>query len=315
MKDRILIIVSFLLFLFFIYHQLLPSNFQIKDTLAIAGQGKINIPTGSGSNIFPGGVWDQTGNLGIGTGAPGAKFDIAGATSSVLSAKQTFTVGSTDANGALVFKVGNSDKIFFTSTGNVGIGISNATYSLQLNTDSAGKPTSGTWSIVSDIRLKEDIAPFTDGLSIIGKINPVSYVLNGKAGTPKGAKGIGVIAQDIKDIAPYTIKSFKAKLNPEDEEPTELYNFDASPLTFVAVNAIKELAQKTTTGKAALPSGQKDITINNDMVLEKSLIFLTPTSPTQNRVLYISGQSPGRFTVSLDAPISTPINFNWMISN
>ena len=58
---------------------------------------------------------------------------------------------------------------------------------------------------------------------------------------PKGEKGISIIAQDVKDIIPYTIKTFKAKLNPEDDQETELYNFDSSPLTFVLINAVKEL--------------------------------------------------------------------------
>ncbi|MBI5734108.1 MAG: hypothetical protein HY973_04180 [Candidatus Kerfeldbacteria bacterium] len=58
---------------------------------------------------------------------------------------------------------------------------------------------------------------------------------------PEGAKGIGVIAQDVKDIIPYTIATFKAKLNPEDTTDTELYSFNSSALTFVTTNAIKEL--------------------------------------------------------------------------
>ena len=61
---------------------------------------------------------------------------------------------------------------------------------------------------------------------------------------PEGAKGIGIIAQDVKDIIPYTIATFKAKLNLEDQEETELYSFNSSALTFVTINAIKELDLK-----------------------------------------------------------------------
>ncbi|MBU1091452.1 tail fiber domain-containing protein, partial [Patescibacteria group bacterium] len=123
----------------------------------------------------------------------------------------------------------------------VGIGTTGPNYQLELSTDSAGKPTSGTWAIVSDARLKTNISDFTDGLSIIKQINPVNYTLNGLGGTPEGAEGISVIAQDIMNIAPYTIRTFNAKLYPEDATTTELYSFDASALTFVAINAIKEL--------------------------------------------------------------------------
>jgi hypothetical protein len=124
--------------------------------------------------------------------------------------------------------------------GNVGIGTTSPAYQLQLSTNSAAKPTSTAWTVPSDIRIKKDISPFTDGLNVIDKINPVNYRLNGKAGLPMDAPGIGVIAQEVKDIIPYTIKTWKAKLNPTDKEETVLYDFDASPMTFVLINAVKE---------------------------------------------------------------------------
>jgi len=95
------------------------------------------------------------------------------------------------------------------------------------------------------LRLKQNISPFVDGLSVIKQINPVNYELNGLAGTPLGAKGVGVIAQDIKDVAPYTVSTFKTKLNPTDTQDTELYSFNSSDLTFVMINAIKELASSS----------------------------------------------------------------------
>ena len=48
----------------------------------------------------------------------------------------------------------------FQSTGNVGIGLTNPAYKLELSTDSAGKPgVSGLWTVVSDERIKTDITP------------------------------------------------------------------------------------------------------------------------------------------------------------
>jgi len=126
------------------------------------------------------------------------------------------------------------------NAGQVGIGTTDPSYQLELSTDSAGKPTSDTWTIVSDIRLKENIAPFEDGLDILKQLNPVSYELNGQAGMPAGAEGIGLIAQHVKDIIPYTIGTFTANL---DGEETELYNFDGSALTYITINALKELSE------------------------------------------------------------------------
>ncbi|MBU1705414.1 tail fiber domain-containing protein, partial [Patescibacteria group bacterium] len=126
--------------------------------------------------------------------------------------------------------------------GNVGIGTTSPSYQLQLSTDSAAKPTSNTWTVVSDSRLKENITPFTDGLSVINQINPVNYALNGHANMPAGDEGIGVIAQEIMGIAPYTVGTFEAKYNPDDETTQTFYSFDSSALTFVLINAVKELA-------------------------------------------------------------------------
>ena len=129
-------------------------------------------------------------------------------------------------------------------TGRVGIGMTNPTHQLQLSTDSAAKPTSNAWTIASDIRVKEDIEPFTDGLNVIDQLNPITYKLNGKAGFTKGQAGISIIANDVKDIIPYSVSTYKAKLEPTDAEETELYDFNSSPLTFVTINAIKELNNK-----------------------------------------------------------------------
>ena len=145
--------------------------------------------------------------------------------------------------------------------GNVGIGTTTPNYQLELSTDSAAKPTSGAWTIVSDKRLKKDIEPFNDGLNVLMKINPVKYRLNGKAGTPKDKEGISVIAQKMKDIAPYTVNSYNAKLKPTDKEETELLNFDSSPLTFVLINTIKEQQKRITLIKAKIETLKSQIKI------------------------------------------------------
>lgn len=130
--------------------------------------------------------------------------------------------------------------VISNSNGNVGIGVPAPTFQLQLSTDSAGKPTGGSWLVSSDRRVKKDITPFNDGLNVLMEMHPVRYRLNGKAGTPLDAEGISVIAQDIQPVAPYTIRSHRVKLEPTDAEETDLLEFDGSPLLFVMINAIKE---------------------------------------------------------------------------
>lgn len=52
---------------------------------------------------------------------------------------------------------GSSSQFFLKVGGNVGIGTNNPAYQLELTTDSAGKPTTNTWTTTSDERVKEDI--------------------------------------------------------------------------------------------------------------------------------------------------------------
>ncbi|MBI4678810.1 MAG: tail fiber domain-containing protein [Elusimicrobia bacterium] len=155
--------------------------------------------------------------------------------------------GANDMPGAIVFRtvpdnsITVTDRMIINNAGNVGIGLTNPTYQLQLSLDSAAKPTSNTWTIASDRRVKKDIELFTDGLEVVKKINPIRYRLNGKAGLPEGAEGISVVAQDVEDAIPYAISTYKAKLEPSDAQETDIYNFNSSPLTFVLINAVKEL--------------------------------------------------------------------------
>jgi len=106
------------------------------------------------------------------------------------------------------------------------------------------KPQGGMWDNLSDLRLKTDIANFTDGLSLLKKVNPVSYRYNGKAQTNESVNGIGIIAQEIKSIFPYMMRPLKRKLNSNDEEETEILGFNGSAFTYILINAVKEAVKE-----------------------------------------------------------------------
>ena len=251
--------------------------------------------TFANNTYFPeSGIWNASGRVGIGTTNPGYKLEVHNGNIMSYNANNwqvaaaSNTVGSylgaidagppgtpvgevgTFTNNDFAIVVYNNEVMRTTTTGRVGIGTTNPSYQLELSTNSAAKPTSSAWTIVSDLRLKGNITPFADGLSVLKQLNPVSYTLNGKGGTPAGAKGIGFIAQDIKDIIPYTVGTFKAKLNPGDTQETELYNFDSSALTFVLINAIKEQQQQITS--------QGDLLVSQSSALQN----LQDTSSTSN---------------------------------
>lgn len=143
------------------------------------------------------------------------------------------------------FVKGGVEVIRVNSSGNVGIGTTSPTFQLQVNTDSAAKPSTNTWTISSDIRVKENIQNYSKGLNVLLQLNPVTYDYNGKAGFDSRIKNnIGLIAQDIVDIIPESISSYRTKLNPEDTEDIELYNFNSHALTYIIINSIKELTSE-----------------------------------------------------------------------
>lgn len=200
----------------------------------------------------------QGGNVGIGDTSPADRFvvNVAAATSYVrinADANQIAGVHLTKAGSTkwaiyspvssndLRWWDGTADRVWFLNGGSVGIGMS-PTVQLELSTSGAQKASGTAWTNPSDARLKENVQDYTDGLNVIMEMHPVSYELNGLARTPKGQRGIGVIAQEQIKVMPYTIEAYMAKLHPDDAHDTELYRYDGSAVTFALVNAVKELA-------------------------------------------------------------------------
>lgn len=62
-----------------------------------------------------------------------------------------------DTAGYFVLGAGNSERVRIQYDGKIGIGTSAPTYQLHLSQDSAAKPSTNTWTISSDARLKENI--------------------------------------------------------------------------------------------------------------------------------------------------------------
>jgi len=87
----------------------------------------------------------------------------------------------------------------------------------------------------------------------------------------------------------------------------------------------------TDAGEGTIPVGQKTVTIFNKNVHARTLVYLTNTSTTQNRTIYIaekrgcSGENVEQsseksscqpyFKVSIDKPLDSNISFNWWIVN
>lgn len=133
--------------------------------------------------------------------------------------------------------------------GIVGINTFNPSgFNLQVTGDAFKSSGGSSWSIPSDERLKENISEFKDGLDLILNIRTVQYEYNGEAGTTKGEKSIGIIAQEIKKIAPYMISEFEFTKVPQNGMTFEMENatiekylsYNDSSLPYILVNAIQD---------------------------------------------------------------------------
>jgi len=110
-------------------------------------------------------------------------------------------------------------------------------------TGATGTKASGTtWANPSDPRLKDDVTPYPYGLADICRLEPISYTLNGLAGTPAGMRACGFDAEAVRAIFPDCVTSTRGKLHPDDDEETEILALDIHGILVALVNAMKELA-------------------------------------------------------------------------
>jgi len=141
------------------------------------------------------------------------------------------------AGGQIVFLTGSGDATESAGVERMRI---NASGSLILAGSTAQKASGTTWSNPSDTRLKDNKQNYTKGLTELLQINVKTWEWNGKAGTTEGTTGIGVVADEIEVLLPNTVDTYKAKLNIDDTEETDVKRFDATEITWLLLNSIKE---------------------------------------------------------------------------
>ncbi|RLD19240.1 MAG: hypothetical protein DRI69_08775 [Bacteroidetes bacterium] len=115
------------------------------------------------------------------------------------------------------------------------------------------RPGGGSWVTTSDARLKKEVVPYDDGLKEVLQIKPIKFKYNNRlANMDTGIEYVGILAQDMLEIAPYMVetKAF-GQVVEEDEQGIEhitnpgeeFYTYDSSALVYMLVNAVKEQQQ------------------------------------------------------------------------
>jgi hypothetical protein len=111
-------------------------------------------------------------------------------------------------------------------TGRLGIGVDSPSNQLQLSTDSAGKPSTNTWTIVSDERIKEEIelANLDICYNAVKSIPLKRYKWRDDVYTTEQVTDrhkIGWIAQDVELVFPKAVNVNEFRYNQVYEEPIE----------------------------------------------------------------------------------------------
>lgn len=204
-------------------------------------------------------------NVGIGTTTPNTKLHIDGGTDANIAVATSGYLLLGDAGGAnlvlddneiLARSNGAATTLYLQyQSGNVVIGANTAgSHKLSVNGDAA-KVGGGSWAVYSDRRLKKDIAPYTDGLAPLLKINPVSFNYNQVTGYDTKKRYVGVVAQELQKVSPYMVSD----LNMLAPDGSAYLQVDNSAMTYMLINAVKEQQQQINDLKEITLQQQKAI--------------------------------------------------------
>ena len=101
--------------------------------------------------------------------------------------------------------------------------------------------TSGSWSVGSDSRKKENITTVANPLTKLSQLRGVDFKWLEKYG---GHDCSGVIAQEVEAVLPHLVNEHGAEKN-QDGSTMKSVNYDG--LWGVMIEAVKELTTKVTT--------------------------------------------------------------------
>jgi hypothetical protein len=185
--------------------------------------------------------------VGVNSSSPATELHIEGGTDASLTSHGFMVLGGLtgnnivmDSNEIIARSDGSASDLFLNATGG-GVVISGSggtTFDLLVN-GTAAKPGGGSWTTTSDARLKQDVQPFTEGLSEVMQIEPVTYHYISQTGHDTSVEHVGVIAQDLQKISPSMVTECEMEL--VDGTKGNYLNIDPSAFTYMLINAIQEL--------------------------------------------------------------------------
>jgi hypothetical protein len=215
-----------------------------------------------------------TGKVGIGTSSPdsrmlltldnannygGIAFRIGGTLIGDIEQEGTGNMYY-DTLGDIWLRPGNVVSMDLQANGRVGIGTTAPSYTLHVNGSVAG---TSAYNNLSDRRLKKDVVPIADALSMIDKLRGVRFTwrtpeertVGRMLSLPSDKPQIGFIAQEILEVLPEAITVADGK--------DAILSMQESKIVPLLVEALKELKakdeQETAAETAAIAKLQREI--------------------------------------------------------
>lgn len=244
---------------------------------------------------------DANGRVGIGTNAPchlvHLRNDIPG-----IFFEDNGTSGTTNMGFLLRGGPNQNVSLWWNSTACAG---GAERFRFDSNGNAYKSSGGGDWLALSDARTKTDVQPFTDGLDALRAIRPVQYQYKQDIIPDDNAIHIGVIAQEIQKIAPYTVQETQIQLpGSTDDNPKtmDVLAYDGTAVRYIIINAVQELDTKVSALQAENVELKKRVA-----ALEARVGGSTPTLDINKEIL-LEQNSPNPFSESTNIMYFVPGN-------
>lgn len=196
-------------------------------------------------------------SIGLYTVANGYGSTVIGISNDSILAPQTSSHTSTTP----LFIIGNgtssstrSNAMVVRYNGRVGIGTNANTYQFEVSTNSAAKPSSSSWTVSSDARLKDIDGNYLKGLNDILQLNTIMYHYkkDNARHLPSDEQSYGFIAQEVQKVFPECVK----------ENEDGYLSLDIHPILVSYINAFKQLNEMN----EALSQQLQTVQSNNELL-------------------------------------------------